>query len=343
MERGVPREVDGGLGEPVIRAEDPAAPVDERVDGERGPGVGRRHPEQHRGPTDREQLDRELDGPDPADRLEDDIGAAIGEVAERLDGRRAVIPGEDAVGRADRPCSVELRADPVDGDDAGGPGEHGTHHARQTHAAEADDGDGRTRLERGGLEHGPDPGRDAAADQRGDGRIDAVRERDRGGFGDDRRAGHRADRAIGEDRSTIPVREHGGPIRHPVPERRRIRAGPRTSCAARPADPTGHEPRERDRLADRQRVHIGPHRLDDACTLVPHHDRHRARPIAVAHVQVRVTDAGREHPDADLPGARLGDRQLLDRHGAPGRAQDRGPGRRHASPARRRSTGRAGS
>ena len=36
-----------------------------------------------------------------------------------------------------------------------------------------------------------------------------------------------------------------------------------------------------------------------------HHDRGRAIPLAVADMQVGVTDAGRQHPDADLPGARL--------------------------------------
>ena len=66
------------------------------------------------------------------------------------------------------------------------------------------------------------------------------------------------------------------------------------------------------------------------------------RPLAVADVQVRVTDARREEPDADLAGPRVGERQGLDRdrlaEGAEHGRADRG----HVSPARRRSACRAG-
>ena len=189
----------------------------------------------------------------------------------------------------------------------------------------------------GGLEHRPDAGRHATADERGHARVDAIGEwhgrRDR----HDRRLGHRPDPAIGQDRLAIGGRQDRGAIRHPVPERRRGRARPRHPGAARPARPARHEPRQRDGLADTQRRHARTDRLDDAGALVAHRHRTRSRPVAVAHVQVRVADARRGHPDADLAGARLGQRQRLDLDRLPWVAEDGGPDRAHRSATRRRS------
>ena len=135
------------------------------------------------------------------------------------------------------------------------------------------------------------------------------------------------------DRTGSPSRgrEDRGAVGHPVAERGRIRTGPRPAGAARPADAARDEPRQRDRLADAQARHARPDRLDDAGALVAHDDRRRARPLAVAHVQVRVADARGEHPHADLAGTRLGDDEVLDRRWVRRRSGAR-PRERGASP-----------
>ena len=163
-----------------------------------------------------------------------------------------------------------------------------------------------------GLEHRPDAGRHAAADERRDRRIDAVGEGDRGRLRHDRRLGHRADRAVRQDRRRRrPSVEDGRAVRHAVAERRRVRARPRPGRAGT----TGRRRTERAttaRPAGRPTAtrHARAHGLDDARALVAHRDRRRARPVAVADVQVRVADARRQDPDPDLAGARLGQGQL---------------------------------
>ena len=188
----------------------------------------------------------------------------------------------------------------------------------------------------------PDPGRDAAADQRRDRRIDAVREGDGGRFRDDRRLGHRADPAIGQDGAATLVGQDRGTVGHRVAERRGVRAGPWMARHAGPTHPARDQPRQRDRLPDGQRADAGPECLDDAGALVAHRDRGRTRPVAIPDVEVGVADARREDTDPDLPGTRLGQRQVLDGGRLAEGPQHRRPSGRHVSPNRRRSVGRAG-
>ena len=72
----------------------------------------------------------------------------------------------------------------------------------------------------------------------------------------------------------------------------------------------------------------GAERLDDRRALVAEHDRALPLPLAVADVEIRVADAGRRHPDADL--ARPGRIELEgldpDRHARA--IEDGGPDRR---------------
>jgi hypothetical protein len=70
--------------------------------------------------------------------------------------------------------------------------------------------------------------------------------------------------------------------------------------------------------------------------LVPEHQRSRALPVAVADVEVRVADARRHHPDADLAVPRFVQRQLLDPERLPRPLDDRrAHGARHAASVRR--------
>ena len=140
VERRVAREVDRRVGEAVVRAEDPPAAVDERVDRERG--ARPRTASSRRGRPSRRAagLDREFDGRDPADGLEDEVRAAVGQVAQRRDrlGRVRRRRG----GRPWRRPSARRRASPSTRSMAtirDGAGEDRAHHARQPDAAEPDD------------------------------------------------------------------------------------------------------------------------------------------------------------------------------------------------------------
>ena len=110
---------------------------------------------------------------------------------------------------------------------------------REPDAAEPDDGDAGPGRHLGRLEDGADPGRDAAADERGDGRVDAIGQGDGGRLRHHRRLGHRADAAIREDRLAAVRGEDRRAVRHPVAERRGVGARPRPARPARSAPPHG--------------------------------------------------------------------------------------------------------
>ena len=118
MQSGVAREIDGGLCEAVARAERSAGcrrragrpGIDAR-------GLERWHPDEDRGATERQALDRELVGRRVPDGLERVVGAAVGEAAERLDGFGLVVAGDDAVRRAELARGLDLGCRAVDGDD----------------------------------------------------------------------------------------------------------------------------------------------------------------------------------------------------------------------------------
>ena len=110
----VPREVDRGVREPVVRAQDPPALVDERVDVERRPRAERRHPNEDRRAGQRQRRDRELDRRGQPDRLEGVVRAAVGQVAERRERLGLVVGGEQPVRGAHLERGRELGRDPVD-------------------------------------------------------------------------------------------------------------------------------------------------------------------------------------------------------------------------------------
>ena len=123
----------------------------------------------------------------------------------------------------------------------------------------------------------------------------------------------------------------GAAARHPVGVRRAGRAAPDPAGAAGPAAAARDQPGQRDEdagpeLGIRRRDALAE-RLDDRRALVAEDDRALPLPVAVADVEVRVADAGRRHPDADL--ARTGRVELerLDPDGHAGAVDDRGADR----------------
>ena len=302
-------------------------------------------PDEHRGPAERQALDRELHGRDPADRLEDEVRAAVGQVAQRRDRGRRVV--RRRAGRPSRRPRARRRAWPA---------------TRSIATIRAP-----RRAPRPSRTTGPTPPRPitatlapagtaavlstaptpvetqqpmsaatAGSTPSGSGMAAAA--------GHDRRLGHRADPAVRQHRlagrrSVSAVAPSGSRCRNDGD----VRAGPRPAGPARPAGAARDEPRQRDRLADAQRPHARPDRLHHAGALVAHHHRRRSRPLAVADVQVGVADARGQDPHPDLAGARFGELEVLD-GGRPARASG-GPRARiggHVSLARRRSPSRTG-
>ncbi len=115
VERGVAREVDRRVGEPVVRAEDPPAAVDERVDRERRPrrraASSRRGPRSRRAAAPRSRARRSPAGRSPRTRSRD--RRRSGRAAPRWSPPRSSVASR-RVGRAEGPRHVELGLDPVD-------------------------------------------------------------------------------------------------------------------------------------------------------------------------------------------------------------------------------------
>jgi len=63
-------------------------------------------------------------------------------------------------------------------------------------------------------------------------------------------------------------------------------------------------------IAGLDRRHALPHRINNACTLVPEHNRQRRRQHLVSHESIGVADAGRHHPHPHLARPRLIQLQL---------------------------------
>ena len=217
-------------------------------------------------------------------------------------------------------ATSSLSCNTIDGDDLTCLREGGTHHDREPDAAEPDHGDAGPRWHLGRLEDGAHARRDAAADERGDGRVDAIGEGDGGRDGHHRRLGHRADAAIREDRLAAVRGEDRRAVRHPVAERRGVGARPRPARPARSAPTAWHQPGQRDRLA-RHAATARPARPP----------RRRRRPrgpsrsvsVAATHRRERGGRSGRRRTQGSGPGPRL--------HAA-----------RRARPSRRRSDSRPG-
>ena len=80
---------------------------------------------------------------------------------------------------------------------------------------------------------------------------------------------------------------------------------------------------DHDMIAGFYGVHFGTDLLDDPGGLVAKHCRQRERQVAGHDVQVRMAHADRLHPHENFTTNRLGDRDLLDRHGSTGLAEYR--------------------
>lgn len=94
-----------------------------------------------------------------------EIDAAIGRLEDLFDA--VGIAGVEGVGSAELTGQRQFIVVDVDGDDAAGPRDDGTEHARQADAAEADDSDHVTGLGLGRVDRGTDAGDDGTAEQGG--------------------------------------------------------------------------------------------------------------------------------------------------------------------------------
>ena len=165
LQPGVAREVDRSDRKAVVAAEDRAAAVDEREHLEAGPDPERCHPDEDGGAARWQEPDRLVDRCRQADRLEREVRSGPASGSDLGLGRGRVGSGQDDVSRTELPGQLELGRHPVDGDDRIRPGQDRAHHGRQADAAEADHDDAGPGRHLGGLGHGADAGRHAAADQ----------------------------------------------------------------------------------------------------------------------------------------------------------------------------------
>ena len=100
-----------------------------------------------------------------ADALEGVVDAAIGQFDDDVLDRLVVVLRIDEVGGAQFPGDIELARVDVDRDDARGLGHLRPDDRCQADAAQAEDGNGSALFHLGGVQHGTDPGGDAAAKQ----------------------------------------------------------------------------------------------------------------------------------------------------------------------------------
>ena len=164
-------------------------------------------------PPTAEQPRHQLHGGLQPDRLEGVVDAA-GHDRPHLTGHVVGVAAH-RVRRADIDRLLELGVLDVDRDDRMRACQHRAHHHRQPDAAAPDHADGGAGLDLGGVDHGANAGRDAAADQAGD-----------------------VERKLGRDRQWPPQRARPPPRRTSPPTgtgrpRRRRRAG--TAASRRPA------------------------------------------------------------------------------------------------------------
>ena len=273
---------------------------------------------------------------DPADRLEDEVRAAVGQVAQRLDGRRPVVAGERArpsrrpPGRPSSLAATRSIATIRDAPASTAPITHdsptppspmtatlapaGTSAVLSTAPTPVD-----TQQPMSAATAGSTPS--GSGDR---GRLRA------------RPSPRPSCRSRSSDRTASPRPRRAGPSRH------RASGGGTTASPGRPtAGPPGRRGRRRTapattgRPAARRggRSRPGPTASTTPAPSWPMTIGRRSRPVPVADVQVGVADARREDPDPDLAGARLGERQRLDpagrrRRAGPRRGRAVGPGSR---------------
>ena len=247
-----------------------------------------------------------------ADGLEGVVGAAIGQVAKRFDGRRAVVTGEEAVGRPEATRGVELGGRAVDRDDAAASASTapitierptpprpmtatlapaGTAAVFWTAPTPVDTQHPMSAATAGSTPSGR--GIAAASGTTVASAIVPMPQYDRIGSPSSV-ASTVAPSGIRCANDGESGHAHGRPARH---ERQRPHGTSHDSATGCPT---------------RSDAHVRPDRVHHAGALVAHHDRGRSRPVAIADVQVRMTDAGRQDPDANLARTRLRECDRLD-------------------------------
>ncbi len=221
--------------------------------------------------------------------------------------RGGVPGGEDVVRGARAAGQFLLLRGHVDGDDPRRARDPGGLEGGQAHPADAEH---RDRLPLPYLRRvvdGAVPGEDGAAEERGVGERDPVREGQDAGGGDDGLLGEGGDVEAGVQLGAVGGAgvDVGGAVQ-------RVGAQPHLAERAGVAAPAGRRPVEHDGVARRDMGDALADGEDRARALVAEHGRHRHPHGAVGQRQVGVADPGGGEPDADLPGAGLRQFDLRD-------------------------------
>ena len=203
----------------------------------------------------------------------------------------------------------ELRLVDIDGDDGARPADARALDGGQPDAARAEHGDGGAGLDGGGVEHGAEARRHAAADQRGAVEFDVVadpHERvavDEHLLGVGGEAGELLDAAAAPgQRGLVAGAAHGPP-----------RAQERLAAEAAFAGSAEHGEAGDDAVAGRELRDLRSHRLDVAGGLVAQHGGGGHDVVAVVEVDVGVADAAGGGADDHLLRARFAAVDVLDR------------------------------
>ena len=235
---------------------------------------------------------------------------ALGDVFVRFD--------QQAVGRAEIGCEIQLRLLGVARDDPRGARDRVSLDYVQADAAAADHEGGRARVHAGDVECGADSGGHAAAGQtcevEGDAGIDLHELR----LAHDRVLGEGAGPAHRRDGPAV-LGEPCRPVRHPpvhivrtcvAPAVRDVPGAAFVAGAARAVE------RDDDGVALRDAGHAGADLLDDArAFMTEHHGGLRDGALAFERMEVRAADPGSRDSDEDLAFARALDVDLLDGEG----------------------------
>ena len=229
------------------------------------------------------------------------VGAPpVGEGPHLLD--RVAVGRVDGVGGAELQAGLAAAGGGVDGDDRGRPGDAGALDDRLADAAAADHGDARAGRDAGGVEHGAEPGGDAAAEQ-GELLVGAGRSRTgtTDASCDDHRLGEGAAPADRGGRAAVGQRRSAASPAPSGPSSQWLDMplqAPPAACRRR-ATPTP-APGRRPRPGARRR----PTASTDAAALVAGHDRQRQVRQALDDGEVGVADAAGGEAHEHVVGAR---------------------------------------
>ena len=243
---------------------------------------------------------------DVADALEGVVDAAVGHVDDGFLDRHGQLARVDEVGGAELAGQVELVFIDVDGDDARRLGHHRALDGGQTDGTEAEDGDGRARLDLGGVHHRADTGGDATAQQ-----ADLVQRRFLGHLG---QRDFRHHGVFGEGRGAHVVVQHlaiegeaRGAVRHQAATLGGTHGAAQVGLAgeAELALAAFRGIERNDVVARHQASHALAHFLDDTGAFVAQYGREQAfRVCAGQGERIGVTDGGIDDAYQHLTGLR---------------------------------------